>query len=87
LINNFENQKSIKEKLNILESLSKIEPDKETLDFIERFSEDLVAQRKKIWNEDEKYADEFESVGDSDDTIIRPFVSYFIEMLECFFFL
>ncbi len=81
LIRDFESRKSVEEKLSILESLCKMEPDEKVLDFVERFSEDLVAQKEKIWKEDEEYADEFESVADSDDTIMRPFVSRLIDIL------
>lgn len=82
LIDNFKKEKSAQEKLNILESLSKEEISDEILNFIENFSKDLIVQKEKIWEEDGEFADEFESSGDDDDTVIRPLVSRCIEILR-----
>ncbi len=81
-IDSFEKEKSADKKFDILRNFLDIEPEGEILDFIERFSEDLIAQNKKIWDEDREFANEFESVADDDDTVLRPLVSCFVEILK-----
>jgi len=83
LINDFDKEKSIKKKLAILERISEsgIIND-EILSLVERFSNNLIAENKKIWEEDEEYASFFEDESDNDDSIIRPFVLRFTEILE-----
>ena len=84
LLSNFEDQKSVEEKFSILEEISKMETiDNKTLDFIKEFSNNLVTENEKIWDsENSEYADDFESRMDDDDSIMRPFVNYFIEISE-----
>lgn len=83
LLGDFEDQKIVEEKFSILEKVSEEKINNETLDFIEAFSNNLIAENKKIWdNENWEYADDFENRGDDEDSIMRPFVNYFIEILK-----
>ncbi len=83
LIADFEKEKSMKNKLAILERISELDAiSGEVLNFIERFSNNLTTESEKIWEEDGDYANFFEDGSDDYDSIMRPFVFCLTEILE-----
>lgn len=83
LIEGFKREKSAEKKLDMLENIYKSgDINGEVLDFIDEFSKNLIVEKEKIWQEDHEFADEFESRGDDDDTVIRPFVTICIKIAK-----
>jgi len=83
LIDDFEKEKSVEKKLAILERILELGViDSKILDFIDKFSNNLIEENKNIFKEDGDYANYFEDESGNDDSVMRPFVSCFIEVLE-----